>query len=210
MKDPSRRDFIKLSGAAAVLSMVSCAERPVEKILPYVNAPEEIIPGIANYYASASDASNSGVLIKTREGRPIQIMPNDLDTNSPSGLNTRAFATIYDLYDPDRAQGPMKITDGVGASVDWDAAYSEISEAVKNASGKVVLLSGTMNGPSRNRLMADLAKDIPNFEHIMVDANTNDQLVMANKAALGTENLASYHFEKSDVIESGKKRAKLW
>jgi molybdopterin-containing oxidoreductase family iron-sulfur binding subunit len=197
---PSRRDFIKLSGAAAVLSMVSC-ERPVEKILPYVNAPEDVIPGVANYYASSSDEANSSILVKTREGRPINVMPNDLDKVSGKGLNARAYASVVDLYDPGRATSPLKLDRKGGAKeYAFEDADLDIAEAIEEATGKVVLLTGTLNGPSRDRLIKDLSKSIDKFSHVMVDAASNDQLRMANKKSFGTENLAHYDFAKAKSI----------
>ncbi len=199
--DPSRRDFLKLSGAAAVLSMVSCAERPVEKILPYVNAPEEIIPGVANYYASSSDEAKSSILVKTREGRPINVMPNDLDAVSGKGLNSRAFASIVDLYDPARAMKPLKLNRKGGAEeIAWEVADSEIADAISTATGDVALLTGTMNGPTRERLISDLNSSIKNFRHVMVDATSNDQLLSANEKSFGTKNLAHYDFAKANAI----------
>ena len=48
----SRRDFLRLGGVAAVFSMVGCMQRPAEKIIPYLNQPEELVPGVATWYAS--------------------------------------------------------------------------------------------------------------------------------------------------------------
>lgn len=73
----SRRDFLKIGAAAAGFVTAGCALRPTEKIIPYVKGPEEIIPGVPNYYASTSGrASGVGVLVKTREGRPIKLEGN--------------------------------------------------------------------------------------------------------------------------------------
>ena len=48
----SRRDILKLAGAATVFAAAACARRPVEKIVPYLDPAEEIIPGKAVWYSS--------------------------------------------------------------------------------------------------------------------------------------------------------------
>ena len=199
----SRRDFLKLSGMATVFSMVACSERPVQKILPYVNAPEEVIPGVANYYASSSDESASGVVVKTREGRPVQIMANDLDTFAPNGINGRGHASIYDLYDPARAKHAMKLDrKGNGTEIDYADAYAEIANAIKAGNGKVVLLTGTLTGPTRKRVVDEFVKTFPSAEHVVVDATTNDQFAEATKLAFNTENAPHYRFDRADLVVS--------
>ena len=43
----SRRNFLRLMGASMALAGVyGCSERPSEKILPYVNPPEQVVPGM--------------------------------------------------------------------------------------------------------------------------------------------------------------------
>ena len=53
--DPvARRTFLKLMGASLALAGVgACTRQPSEAIVPYVRAPEEIIPGRPLFYATA-------------------------------------------------------------------------------------------------------------------------------------------------------------
>src|SRR5690554_6753442 len=72
-EETGRRDFLKLLGfGMAAVSLAAC-EAPVKKAIPYLNKPEEIEPGIANWYASSyvNGSDYCSVLVKTREGRPI-------------------------------------------------------------------------------------------------------------------------------------------
>src|SRR5215475_10034386 len=42
----SRRDFLKFTAAALALAgLAACSPQPTEKIAPYVNQPEKLIPG---------------------------------------------------------------------------------------------------------------------------------------------------------------------
>ena len=97
--------FLGFSTAAATLA---ACETPVNRSIPYVVKPEEITPGVANWYASTYYDGNdfSNVLVKTREGRPIFIKGNDLASSAP---NSRVIASVLSLYDSNRLQGPMKM-----------------------------------------------------------------------------------------------------
>ena len=71
----ARRDFLKLMGASLAMASAGCIRRPVEKIIPYNKGVEEVTFGVPNYYTSASfdGVESLGLLIKTREGRPIKV-----------------------------------------------------------------------------------------------------------------------------------------
>ena len=73
-----RRDFLKYVGFSTAAATLAACEGPVVKSIPYVVQPEEIIPGVANYYATtiANGYDFASVLVKTREGRPIKIENN--------------------------------------------------------------------------------------------------------------------------------------
>ena len=115
---PSRREFLKLLGAGAAFAAAGCARKPVEKILPYVHAPEELVPGVPVYYASTCGEcpAGCGVLVKTREGRPIKLEGNKAHPLNKGALCPRGQASLLNLYDPDRLQGPLLSGRGKGSS----------------------------------------------------------------------------------------------
>jgi len=80
----SRRDFLKFLGFTTAAATLAACETPVTKSIPYVIKPEEITPGISNYYATTMYDGHdyASVLVKTREGRPIKIEPNKTATNA--------------------------------------------------------------------------------------------------------------------------------
>src|SRR5512135_2003978 len=74
-----RRDFLKLAGfSLAAVTAASCQRPGVEKAIPYLTAPEEIVPGRPYYVASTCHgcAARCGILVKCRDGRPIKIEGN--------------------------------------------------------------------------------------------------------------------------------------
>src|SRR4051794_4307456 len=102
-----RRDVLKLAGASLAMGgLAACFRRPEEEILPYTKQPEEIIPGIANYYATVQPRSAGavGLVVEAHEGRPTKIEGNALHPASLGAADIWAQAEVLKLYDPDRAR----------------------------------------------------------------------------------------------------------
>ena len=118
----TRRDFLKYVGFSTAAASLAACEGPVVKSIPYVVQPQEIIPGVANYYATtiADGFDFASVLVKTREGRPIKIENNNLATTGGSA-NARVNASVLGLYDSLRVQGPKK----GDASISWSTFDKE-------------------------------------------------------------------------------------
>ena len=76
----NRRDFLKYVGFSTAAASLAACEGPVIKSIPYVVLPENIVPGVANYYATtiANGFDFASILIKTREGRPIKVENNTM------------------------------------------------------------------------------------------------------------------------------------
>src|SRR5579859_505926 len=100
----ARREFLTVMSASMAMAGLSCARRPVHKIIPYVVKPEEITPGVATYYASTSKdcPCGCGLLVKTREGRPIKLEGNPDHPLNRGALCAQAQASVLGLYDTDR------------------------------------------------------------------------------------------------------------
>ncbi|HIG32883.1 MAG TPA: 4Fe-4S dicluster domain-containing protein [Flavobacteriales bacterium] len=193
----SRRDFLKFLGFSTAAATLAACETPINKVIPYVIKPEEITPGVANYYATTMYDGHdyASVLVKTREGRPIKI-----DSNK-SATNARIQASILSLYDSGRLKNPMK--DGV--DTDWNTADAEIItklNEIKNNGGTIAILSSTIISPSTKRLIAEFSSAYGNVRHIQMDAVSYSGLLDANEASFGVRVLPTYNFDKAKVIVS--------
>ncbi len=193
-----RRDFLKFMGFSITAATLAACETPVIKSVPYVNKPEEITPGVANYYASTYyDGNDYGnLLIKTREGRPIFIKPNAHHGMKGGALNARMNASVLGLYDSARLQGPVKN----GSSITWETADSEIGEALASARN-VVLLSNTIVSPSTKRAI-DLFTTKYEARHIQYDAVSYSGMREANRLSLGKAIIPTYKFGNAKTIVS--------
>ncbi|WP_296144365.1 TAT-variant-translocated molybdopterin oxidoreductase [uncultured Flavobacterium sp.] len=198
----SRRDFLKYVGFSTAAASLAACEGPVIKSIPYVVQPEEIIPGVADYYATtiADGFDFANILIKTREGRPIKVENNTLDGVKLSA-NARVHASVLSLYDSTRLKAPK--IDKKGAS--WSDVDAKVKAglAQAKASGKqVVLLTNTMASPSTDKLIAEFIAKNPAAKHIVYDAVSESNALDAFQMAYGERALADYDFSKANVIVS--------
>jgi molybdopterin-containing oxidoreductase family iron-sulfur binding subunit len=198
----SRRDFLKYMGFTTAAATIAACEAPVYESLPYVVTPEEIIPGIANYYATTyyDGYDFSSMLVKTREGRPIKVENNKLAAVN-GGANARVHASVLNLYDATRLQKPM----AAGKETTWSAIDKSITEGIAkaDAAGKqVVLLTSTVMSPTTAKLVGEMAQKYSSFKHVTADPISYSANLDALEAATGKRALPSYDFTKASVIVS--------
>ncbi len=194
----TRRDFLKYVGFTTAAASLAACEGPVIKSIPYVVAPDEIIPGVANYYAtSMGDGFDfANVLVKTREGRPIKIERNDL---ANSDVNARVQASVLSLYDQNRLMAPTID----GEEVSWDDFDTSVSNMMNVMTGRdVVLLTQTFASPSTSKLIKDFMTQYPNVRHVIYDTVSSSEAATAFQNKFGTRGLADYDFSNAEVIVS--------
>ncbi len=198
----TRRDFLKYVGFSTAAASLAACEGPVIKSIPYVVQPEQIIPGVANYYATAiaNGYDFASVLIKTREGRPIKVESNRL-AKANGGINARVQASVLDLYDNQRVVGPQK----EGQAISWGELTAEVSQkldALKESDKSIVLLTQTFASPSTSKLIADFKQKYGNVSHVVYDAISESAAADAFQNKYGQRGLANYDFSKAQTIVS--------
>tara|TARA_B110000046_G_scaffold132551_1_gene139004 strand:- start:234 stop:3353 length:3120 start_codon:yes stop_codon:yes gene_type:complete len=198
----TRRDFLKYVGFSTAAASLAACEGPVIKSIPYVVQPEQIIPGVANYYATAiaNGYDFASVLIKTREGRPIKVESNSL-AKANGGINARVQASVLDLYDNQRVVGPQK----EGQETSWGELTAEVAQkldALKGTNKSIVLLTQTFASPSTSKLISDFKQKYGNVSHVVYDAISESAAADAYQNTYGTRGLANYDFSKAHTIVS--------
>ena len=195
-----RRDFLKALGfGLGAVTLAACQQTPVHKSIPYLVKPEEIIPGVPNYYTSTFNGHS--ILVKTREGRPIKIEGNPNCILSKGSLDAKGQASVLDLYDVSKLKGPvLNNTD-----TSWDKADQFVKEElskIKAGGKKIRIVSSTVNSPSTKAVIADFVAQYPNTKHIQVDAVSYTGIIKANENSFGKAVLPRYRFDRADVIVS--------
>jgi len=198
----TRRDFLKILGfTASYAALASSCEMPVRKAIPYLNQPEEVKPGIANFYASSYYDGHEycSILVKTREGRPIKIEGNNLSAVTKGGTSARVQASVLSLYDTARLQGPMKDKSGIEWETVDDEIVSKLNE-IRVAGGNITLLTNTVISPSTKKAIEGFISAYPGTEWIQYDNISYSAIDDANEANFGLRAIPSYHFDKAEVI----------
>ena len=202
---PNRRDFLKASAASLALAGLSgCAYQPAESIVPYVQAPEQIIPGRPLFFASAVpiDGFACGVLVKSEMGRPIKIEGNPAHPASLGATDIFGQAALLGLYDPDRSQ---LITRG-GRIETWEHFQSvalEIRESVRAKKGAGLrILTQTVASPTLADQLHRLFEQFPEARWHAYEAVSRDPIRVGTRMAFGEDLEPVHHLEKADVILS--------
>ena len=199
-----RRDFLKYLGfSTAAAAVAASCEMPVRKAVPFLNKPESVIPGVANYYASTyvNGGDTISVVVKQRDGRPIKIEGNELSTITNGGTNAQAQASVLDLYDNTRLRYPMQ-KDGKDFKevTSFDAFDKMVGAAI---TGKAVaILTSTVNSPSTLAIINEFLAKYPGSRHVQYDAVSYSGMLLANEACYGKRAIPSYHFDNAKVIVS--------
>lgn len=203
LKAPTqRRDFLKYLGFSTTAALIAAScEVPVRKSIPFANKPEDIVPGVADYYATTyvQDGEAISIVAKVRDGRPIKIEGNTLSPVTKGGTSAKVQASILGLYDTARLRFPT--IDGKEVTL----AYIDqtIAGALNTLGGApVVLLTNTVNSPTTLEAINQFLAKFPGSRHIMYDADSYTGMLLANQASYGRKAIPSYAFDKAKVIVS--------
>jgi MoCo/4Fe-4S cofactor protein with predicted Tat translocation signal len=202
-----RRDFLKYLGfSTAAAAIAAGCEMPIRKAVPYLQRPDNVTLGVANYYAStyvnAGDAIS--VVVKQRDGRPIKIEGNELSSLTKGGTSAQSQASVLDLYDPTRLRHPLQKTGNDFKEVTSFENFDKlIATAVAGIAGKaLVLLTSTIHSPSTLEIIAAFLAKYPGSTHVQYDAVSYSGMLLANEAAYGKRALPQYRFDKAKTIVS--------
>src|ERR1039458_9900428 len=208
----SRRHFVKIMSASFMLAglgvMGAGCRRPVEKLEPFGQQPENYVYGEPEYYATAMPTRTGAVplVAKSYEGRPIKLEGNAKFPGSNGGTDRYAQASILNLYDPDRAKRFTKLNQGKMEAVSGDEALGFLDELSKkftaNQGEGLAFLAESNTSPSRARLKKIIADKFPKSQWFTYDAIDSGIHQRAASQAFGQPVRPVYHFDKAKVILS--------
>jgi len=199
----NRRDFLKTAGFSLAAFMTACSKTPVNKAIPFLIQPEEVIPGKAYWYASTSHACGSGcgVLVKNRDSRPIKLEGNPDHPVSQGGLCPVCQASVIELYDSKRLFNPMISEE----NVTWDRLNTNVLQGFRKSrknGQRIVILTETITSPSTKYYIQKFLKKYSNAKHIEYDPISYSAILDAHEVSYGKRILPQYHFDKADMILS--------
>jgi len=204
----TRRDFLKYLGFGVAAASLAACETPVTKAIPYLNKPEEITPGVANYYASTfyDGHDYAAILVKTREGRPIFISGNTESSLTKGAINARINSSVLSLYDGNRLKAPMIS----GEEATWASIDNRLGKELK-AAKNIRVLTSSLISPSAKKIINDFAnanlategeESATASNVVSYDAVSYSGIIEANKESFNKSVVPAYNFDKAKTIVS--------
>ena len=204
MNNVSRRKFLALISASAAFAVTSCTDyRDKGEIVPYNHRPEGMLPGKPEYYASTCSGCSEacGILVKTREGRPIKIDGNPDHPVNKGKVCAKGQASILNLYDPDRLGTPLKD----GKKTSWDdgqkAVFSALNKAAKE-NKEIAVVTGPLYSPTEAKLLKEFTEKYPSTKIYSYDFFHSRNREDAWKLTYGSSAIPAIKWENAKVILS--------
>ncbi len=200
-----RRNLLKVMAASlAMAGAAACTKQPREAIVPYVRQPENVIPGVPLFYATAMTTGGyaRGLLVESHLNRPTKVEGNP---DHPASLGSTTIfeqASVLSLYDPDRSENVLN----EGRLSTWDeftGRFSSEAQALGARKGEgLAVLTGPTTSPSFIDQMTSLSRQWPAAKWYVSDPSVNPAVAGAARKIAGKNAFVAYDFSKADVIVS--------
>jgi molybdopterin-containing oxidoreductase family iron-sulfur binding subunit len=201
----SRRGFLSLMGASLAFGgLTACTRQPLERIVPYVDQPEQIVPGKPLRFATAMTLGGyaTGLLAESHMGRPTKVEGNPEHPASLGATDLFAQASVLSMYDPDRSQTVTHL----GRISTWEAFLSDTRKALAAletlGAARVRVLSGTVTSPSLAAAIGRLLERYPQARWHQHEPAGRDEAVAGGAAAFGAPVECRYDLGRAEVVLS--------
>ena len=198
----TRRDMMMLLGASLSLAGLAGCRRPVEEIVPFVTAPEEILPGVPIHYATTMPFRRSayGLIVESHEGRPTKIEGNPSHPSTLGASSSLVQASVLGLYDPDRSQS-VTLQGAPKSWSDFVTAWGQLSQAHASDGGAgLAILSESFSSPTLARLASELRGRYPRLQWATYDAVSDESRLAGLRSATGRDLDLLLRLDRAAVI----------
>jgi molybdopterin-containing oxidoreductase family iron-sulfur binding subunit len=198
----SRRAFLNLMAASIGLAGAVGCRRPRQTIMPYTRRPEDLLPGVAQHFATSMerDGQTIGLLVESHEGRPTKIegLPEHPVNRGTADAMTQG--EILQLYDPDRSAGPLN--GGRRSTYEaFDRFFNTHAAKLRAEGGRgMAILAGRTASPSRHDLRERVAQILPQAAWHVWEPVDGDHALEGARLLTGKPCAACYDFGKADVV----------
>ncbi|HUP58902.1 MAG TPA: TAT-variant-translocated molybdopterin oxidoreductase [Thermoanaerobaculia bacterium] len=200
-KGANRRDFMKLMGASVAMAGLAACRQPAEAIVPYVNQPENLVPGKPLFFASAMPHGGvaTGVLVESHMHRPTKIEGNPDHPSSLGASDAFMQAAVLGLYDPDRSQ----VVRRYGNTATWGdfiGALQPVVTAAKTNGAGLRILTQTITSPALGAQIQALLAQYPGMKWHQWEAVNRDNARDGARMAFGGDANVIHDFTKANIV----------
>ena len=206
--DPTgRRRFLRLMGASLAVAGVGlsgCGESPKEAIVPYVDPPEEVIPGKPLFFATSFPLAGyaQGLIAESHMGRPTKIEGNPDHPASLGGTNTFMQGSVLDLYDPDRSENVLH-RGAISTGTAFVQALQQERQRWQQTGGRGLrVLTGRVTSPTLAAQLRTLLDTFPNAQWHQYEPTARDAEREGIRRAHGQYRQTVYRFDEAEVVFS--------
>ncbi|HZQ51775.1 MAG TPA: molybdopterin oxidoreductase [Bryobacteraceae bacterium] len=203
VSESSRRRFLTLmAGSMALAGLTGCTRQPVETIMPYVDPPEDVIPGRPKYYATAAPVNGiaEGVIVESHTGRPTKVEGNPDHPASLGSTCVLSQACLMDLYDPDRSKDITYL----GAPQSWEAFQtawiSTIDPLIPRHGDGFRILTETVTSPSLAAQIQAVLRKFPAAKWHQFDPAGPHSARAAAQTIFGRPVNTCYKLDSADIV----------
>jgi anaerobic selenocysteine-containing dehydrogenase/Fe-S-cluster-containing dehydrogenase component len=195
-----RRTFLELMGVGSAGALAACTGAPKQKIYAYLNPPAGVVPGVPSYYATVCRGcpAGCGIVVKTREARPIKLEGNPAHPVNQGRLCARGQAQIQGLYGRDRVQRPQLRKNGKLVDVGWDEALAAASATLARAK-RWGLVTGIESGTFED-LVRDLGEKLPGLTHVRYEPWSLAAQQAASRLLFGLDEVPTVDLDEADYV----------
>jgi len=204
----SRRSFLKLAAAAGAGAALAGCRPAARKLIPYVVPDENVIPGVAQFYATtcAECPAGCGVIARVREGRVVKLEGNPADPVGQGAICARGQAALQGLYNPDRLASPQLRGDGAAlANISWEQALKMLNErlaaAARGGKDRVAFL-GAPGGPTFEKIVRAWLGVHDSTRAVFYEALATEPARAAAQQLFGRRDLPVYRLDQAEVLIS--------
>ena len=203
----SRKQFLALLTASAAFAAAGCSNyRDRGEIVPYTRKPEEVTPGVPNFYASTCTGceQSCGILVKTREGRPIKLDGNPDHPINQGKICATGQGSVLNLYDPNRLRGPeYGSSSGKSGTLTWkqaDADITRLLDECAKTTKEIALVLHSVHSPTAAKVLSDVSAKYPTTRLYVYDLFNDANRRRAWQLSYGSTEIPSISWEKAKIV----------
>lgn len=204
-----RRDFLKILGLTGVAACGPDSKEATRKLMPMVIPAQEVIPGMANWYATVCREcpAGCGMLAKVREGRAIKVEGNPNHPINAGGLCARGQAWLQGLYNPDRIRQPLRPdASGQFQPISWEEAEKFLAERLgavrtQGKASRIAFITEQVTG-SLDRLIDEWLGAVGSKRRFIYETFGYEPLREANRICFGQDEIPRYRIEEAEFLLS--------